>query len=71
MKLTCSPFPCFRALHKASRALDIRVYALRNRTEDQAVMLKWIGSLSMAADLGTKILPASLAVLEYSSTVLL
>ena len=45
------------ALHKASRALDIRVYALRNRIEDQAVMLKWIGSLSMLADLGTKILP--------------
>ena len=45
------------ALHKASRALDIRVYALRNRIEDQAVMLKWIDSLSMLADLGTKILP--------------
>ena len=25
--------------------------------EDQAVMLKWIDSLSMLADLGTKILP--------------
>ena len=45
------------SLHKASRALDIRVYALRNRIEDQSVMLKWIGSLSMLTDLGTKILP--------------
>ena len=44
------------ALHKASRALDIRIYALRNRIEDQDVMLKWTDTLSMAADLGTKIL---------------
>ena len=45
------------ALHKASRALEIRIYALRNRIEDQDVMLKWTDTLSMAADLGTKILP--------------
>ena len=45
------------SLHKASRALDIRVYALRNRIEDQECTLKWIDSLSMAADLGTKLFP--------------
>ena len=43
------------ALNKASRALDIRVYALRNRIEDQDVALKWIDSLPMAADIGTKL----------------
>ena len=42
-------------LSKAAKALDIRVYGLRNRIEDQAVMLKWLDSLSMLADLGTKL----------------
>jgi len=43
------------AMSKASKALDIRVYGLRNRIEDQEVTLKWIGTLEMAADLGTKL----------------
>ena len=42
-------------MSKASKALDIRVYGLRNRIEDQEVTLKWIGTLEMAADLGTKL----------------
>ena len=42
-------------MSKASKALDIRVFALRNRIEDQEVMLKYISTLSMAGDLGTKL----------------
>ena len=37
-----------------SRALDIRVFTLRNRIEDQEVALKWKDTLSLAADIGTK-----------------
>ena len=42
-------------LSKASKALDIRIYGLRNRIEDHELMLKWTDSLSMLADLGTKL----------------
>ena len=42
-------------LSKASKALQVRVYALRNRIEDQEVMLKYCNTLQMAADLGTKL----------------
>ena len=42
-------------LSKASKALQVRVYGLRNRIEDQECMLKYISTLEMAADLGTKL----------------
>ena len=42
------------ALNKSSRALDIRVFTLRNRIEDQEVALKWKDTWSLAADIGTK-----------------
>ena len=42
-------------MSKASKALSVRVYGLRNRIEDQEVMLKYCNSLAMAADLGTKL----------------
>ena len=42
-------------MSKASKALSVRVYGLRNRIEDQEVMLKYCNSLEMAADLGTKL----------------
>ena len=38
-------------MSKASKALQVRVYALRNRIEDQEVMLKYCSTLQMAADL--------------------
>ena len=43
------------ALNKSSRALDIRVFTLRNRIEDQEIALKWKDTLSLAADIGTKL----------------
>ena len=42
-------------MSKASKALQIRVYGLRNRIEDQEVMVRYINTLEMAADLGTKL----------------
>ena len=42
-------------MSKASKALQIRVYGLRNRIEDQEVMVKYISTLEMVADLGTKL----------------
>ena len=43
------------ALSKAAKALQVRVYGLRNRIEDQEVTLRYINTLSMAGDLGTKL----------------
>ena len=34
--------------------MDIRVFAIRNRIEDQQVQLKYISTLEMAADIATK-----------------
>ena len=42
-------------MSKAARALQVRVYGLRNRIEDQEVTLRYINTLSMAGDLGTKL----------------
>ena len=50
----CSRFTLC-SLNKSSRALDIRVFTLRNRIEDQEVALKWKDTLSLAADIGTKL----------------
>ena len=34
--------------------MDIRVFSIRNRIEDQEVQLKYISTLEMAADIATK-----------------
>ena len=44
------------SIAKKSKALDIRVFSLRNRIEDQEVQLKLIGTLEMVADVATKAL---------------
>ena len=44
------------SIQKKSKALDIRVFSLRNRIEDQEVQLKLIGTLQMVADVCTKAL---------------
>ena len=38
--------------------MDIRVFAIRNRIEDQQVRLQYLNTLEMIADLGTKALDA-------------
>ena len=42
------------SLAKKSKALDIRVFGIRNRLEDQHLELKYISTVEMVADLGTK-----------------
>ena len=37
------------SLAKRSKAMDIRVFSIRNRIEDQEVRLKYISTLEMAA----------------------
>ena len=39
---------------KKSKALDIRVFGIRNRLEDQHLELKYVSTVAMVADLGTK-----------------
>ena len=41
---------------KRSKAIDIRVFSIRNRIEDDEVQLKLISTLKMIADCGTKAL---------------
>ncbi len=43
-------------LLRKSKSLDIRVYGLRNRIEDQKIEMKYIETLRQVADLGTKAL---------------
>ena len=44
------------SLAKKSKAMDIRVFAIRNKIEDHQIMLKLISTVEMVADLGTKAL---------------
>jgi hypothetical protein len=44
------------SLLKKSKSLDIQVYSLRNRIEDQEVRLKYIETVKQVADIGTKAL---------------
>ena len=44
------------SLAKRTKAIDIRVFSIRNRTEDEEVQLKLISTLKMVADVGTKAL---------------
>ena len=37
--------------------MDLRVYYLRQKVEDDEVALKWCETTKMIADLGTKLLP--------------
>ena len=46
------------SLAKRSKAMDIRVFSIRNRIEDQEVQLKLINTLDMVADVATKGLDA-------------
>jgi len=46
------------SLARKSKAMDIRVFAIRNRIEDQQVRLQYLNTLEMIADLGTKALDA-------------
>ena len=41
---------------KRTKAMDIRVFSIRNRIEDDEVQLKLISTLKMVADVGTKAL---------------
>ena len=47
------------SLAKRSKAIDIRVFSIRNRIEDDEVQLKLISTLKMIADCGTKALERS------------
>ena len=42
------------SLAKKSKALDIRVFGIRNRLEDQHLELKYVNTVAMVADIGTK-----------------
>ena len=42
------------SLAKKSKALDIRVFGIRNRLEDQHLELKYVSTVEMVADFGTK-----------------
>ena len=44
------------SLAKKSKAMDIRVFAIRNKIEDHQIMLKLISTVEMVADMGTKAL---------------
>ena len=44
------------SLAKKTKAMDIRVFSIRNRIEDDEVQLKLISTLKMVADVGTKAL---------------
>jgi hypothetical protein len=44
------------SLAKRSKAIDVRVFGVRNRIEDQEVTTKLISTVHMAADIGTKAL---------------
>ena len=45
------------SLAKRTKAVDIRVFSIRNRIEDSEVQLKLISTVKMIADVGTKALP--------------
>jgi len=44
------------SLARKSKAMDIRVFGIRNRIEDRAVRTQYLTTLEMVADLGTKAL---------------
>ena len=56
------------SLAKRSKALDIRVFSVRNRIEDQEIQLKLISTLKMVADVATK--PLDLKQFEFCRDVL-
>ena len=56
------------SLAKRSKALDIRVFSVRNRIEDQEIQLKLISTLKMIADVATK--PLDLKQFEFCRDVL-
>jgi len=44
------------SLTKRSKAMDIQIYALRDRMIDQEVLMKYLSTVNQAADIGTKAL---------------